>query len=290
MLKQTSNRLFSGRGPVLASLLALTAAYCLALSPVFAARPQNSRSSSAKDVAGDLSSLMRPLYGVQLIDAGKTPAQAQEFVIHHLTDWMTGGGFRLHDPAGYAPDVRVRMQLEQYFSKLQYPIFGSPVVFAAPWNGGTLIGAMFTLGWSDFDRVNAFALYESKGGVTRRAAAGSFFSGPEMQYALLPPSPAGAFRFIIYGNRLGKSQPRLDVALYSFDGRQLQKLWQQEDLYDGKITVAPKTVTLRYLIESEYVQAVQQGQWPDWHEDVYRVTPQGVALETERLTPFKSAS
>lgn len=233
---------------------------------------------------------MRPLYGVQLIDAGKVPAQAQKFVLSHLTAWMTGGGFQLNQPGSYSPDVRVRMKLEQYFSKLQYPIFGSPVVFAKPWKGGELIGALFTLGWSDFDRVNTFALYESKGGVTRQAATGSFFSGPEMQYALLPPSPAGAFRFIIYGNRLGKSQPRLDVALYSFDGKQLQKLWQQENLYDGRITVTPGTVTLRYLIESEYVQAVQQGQWPDWHEDVYRITPQGVAFEAEHLTPYKSAS
>lgn len=233
---------------------------------------------------------MRPLYGVQLVDAGKTPAQAQEFVLNHLTAWMTGGGFQLSAPGGYAPDVRVRMQLEGYFSKLQYPLFGSPVVFATPWNGGELIGALFTLGWSDFDRVNAFALYESKGGVTRQAATGSFFSGPEMRYALLPPSPAGDFRFIVYGNLLGKSQPRLDVALYSFDGQKLSQLWQQQDLYDGKITVTPVTVTLRYLVESEYVQAVQQGQWPDWHEDIYRVTPQGVALETERRAPYKSAS
>ncbi|MGH9343808.1 MAG: hypothetical protein ACRD19_08615 [Terriglobia bacterium] len=262
---------------------------CLYPSPFVAAGRKGRKSSATQDVPDQVNNLMRQLYGVQLVDAGKIPAQAQNLVLSALTRWMAGGGLQT-ESENYAVDVRVRMQLEEYFSKLHYPLFGAPVVFAKPWNGGDLIGAGFTLGWSDFDRVNTFALYETKDGTTRQVAAGSFFPGPDMHYALLPPSPSGAFRFLVYGDRLGKSQPRLSVALYAFDGQKLDNLWQQQDLYAGKINVTSETITLRYLIESEYVQAVQQGQWPDWHEDVYRVTPDGVALETEKRAPYKSAS
>lgn len=272
---------------VIALTLALgVVASCAAAIP---AQGRKNNNSGPQDLPDHINSLMRQLYGVQLVDAGKIPGQAQDLVIGALTQWMTGGGFQ-KEPGAYAVDVRVRMQLEQYFSKLHYPLFGAPVVFAKPWKGGELVGAGFTLGWSDFDRVNTFALYEIKGGDARQVAIGGFFPGCDMRYAFLPPSPSGAFRFIVYGNRLGKSQPRLSVALYSFDGGKLSNLWQQQDLYAGKMAVTSETVTLRYLIEDEYVQAVQQGRWPQWHEDVYRVTPQGLALETERLEPYKSAS
>lgn len=289
MLKrQSENTLTLLFTAALALALGSTVA-CLCPSQAFAAARKSPSKSAPQDVPDQVNNLMRQLYGVQLINAGKVPAQAQDLVLSALTDWMTSGGLE-KEPGNYSMDVRVRMHLEQYFSKLHYPMFGTPVVFAKPWRGGELIGAGFTLGWSDFDRVNTFALYEIKDGATRQVATGNFFPGPDMHYAVLPLSASAAFQFFVYGDRLGKSQPRLDVAFFSFDGQKLDKLWQQEDLYDGKITVTSETVTLRYLIESEYVQAVQQGQWPDWHEDVYRVTPKGVALETERLAPYKSAS
>ncbi|MGH9353816.1 MAG: hypothetical protein ACRD2G_16915, partial [Terriglobia bacterium] len=289
MLKQQLENAFTLLRVTTLALVFGIIATCLCPAQSLAASRKSRNSSAPQDVPDQVNSLMRQLYGVQLIDAGKIPAQAQDLVLHALTAWMTGGGLQM-ESGNYAVDVRVRMQLERYFSKLHYPFFGAPVVFARPWNGGEIIGAGFTLGWSDFDRVNTFALYETKGGTTRQVAVGNFFPGPDMHYALLPPSPSGAFRFIVYGNRLGKSQPRLSVALYSFDGQKLDDLWRQQDLYAGKINVTSETITLRYLIESEYVQAVQQGQWPDWHEAVYRVTPNGVALETERLAPYKGAS
>lgn len=289
MLKQQSESTWTLFCTAALALALGSAMACLCPSSVFAAAGKSPGKSAPQDVPDQVNSLMRQLYGVQLVNAGKVPAQAQDLVLSALTAWMTSGGLE-KEPENYPVDVRVRMQLEQYFSKLHYPMFGAPVVFAKSWKGGELIGAGFTLGWSDFDRVNTFALYEVKDGAARQVASGGFFPGPDMHFTVLPLSSSAAFRFFVYGNRLGKSQPRLDVALFSFDGQKLDKLWQQQDLYDGKITVTPDTVTLRYLIESEYVQAVQQGQWPDWHEDVYRVTPQGVALETERLAPYKSVS
>jgi hypothetical protein len=242
-----------------------------------------------RDVPGHVNYLVRQLYGVQLADAGDIADQVQDLVIHALTAWMSGDGFQ-KESNSYPVDVRVRKQLEHYFSELRYPFFGSPVVFSKSWNGGELIGAGYTLGWSDFDRVNVFALFDSKDGKTGRVALTHFFPGPDMHYAFLPQTSSGAFRFMVYGNRLGKSQPRLSAALYSFDGQKLSNLWRQKDLYDGKMNVTGETVTLRYLLESQYVQATQQGQLPPWHEDIYQVTPQGLTLQTERLLPYKSTS
>ncbi|HEX5484300.1 MAG TPA: hypothetical protein VFZ08_16910, partial [Terriglobia bacterium] len=178
------------------------------------------------------------------------------------------------------------MQLEGYFSKLRYPFFGRPAVFVRPWKGGKLIGAGYTLGWSDFDRVNVVALYMRENGKLQRVALTNFVPYTDLHYAFLPPSPSGDFRFLIYGNRLGKSQPRLSAILYSFNGKVLQNLWERQNLYDGKIAVTPKTVTVRYLIESQYIHAVQQGKLPPRHVAIYNVTPQGLTLETEREAPF----
>lgn len=255
----------------------------------FEARSRKNRKSGPPQSLPDrVNGLMRRLYGVQLVDAGNIPDQVQNLVNTALTTWMSGNGFE-GSANNYPVDVRVRLQLERYFSKLHYPLFGQATVFARPWKGRQLIGAGYTLGWSDFDRVNVLALYESKAGKTRRVALAHFYPGTDLHFAVLPPSPRGGFRFITYGNRLGKSQPRLSAILYSFDGQKLNNLWHGRDLYDGKMEVAPTVVTFRYLIENEYIQAVQQGQLPQWHEDVYRITPAGFTLETQRLVFLKGA-
>ncbi len=254
-----------------------------------AGKRKGGHSAPPQELPDRISQLAAQLKGVQLVNAGDIPGQVQGLAIGALTAWMSQGGFE-NGSSRYPVDVRVRMQLDQYFSRLQIPFFAVPVVFAKPWNGGELIGAGYTLGWSDFDRVNALALYDTRDGKARRVALSPFVPGAEMHFHFLPDSPSGAFRFIIYGNRLGKSQPRLSAILYSFDGVKLDSQWERQDLYDGKLEVTPGAVTLRYLIEAEYIQAVQQQQLPEWHEEIYRVTPQGLALETERRVAFKSAS
>ena len=184
-------------------------------------------------------------------------------------------------------DVRVRMQLEDDFSKLHYPFFGRPAVFVDHWKGAELIGAGYTLGWSDFDRVNCVALFERWAQKSGMATVTNFVPQTDLHYAFLPASPKGDFRFFVYGYLLGESQPRLTAILYSFDGKALKNLWEKQDLYDGKIRVSSDTVTFRYLLEGEYVQAVQQNQFPPGHEAIYKVTPEGLALETDHEIPYR---
>lgn len=267
------------------ALLAVAGIFCAAPAAGFRAK---AKPGPPQDLPGHINYLVRQLYGVSLDDSGAITSQVQDLVIDSLTAWMSTNAFE-DASTPYPIDVRVRTHMDQCFSKLHYPFFGHPMVFARPWNGGELIGAGYTLGWSDFERVNVLALFESKGGKTQRVALAHFVPRTDMHYAFLPPSPSGAFRFIVYGNRLGKSQPRLSAILYSFDGQKLTNLWERQDLYDGKIEVAPEKVTFRYLIERDYIQAVQQGQLPPWHEAIYKITPQGLALQTEQLAPYKSA-
>lgn len=273
------------------SLALLAALALLACGASAHASPRKHRrpAPAAQPLPERINALAEKLNGIQFIDAGPIPGEIQGLVLHSLGEWLNSGA-DTSPGARYSLAVRVRMQLEGYFSKLHYPLFGKPAVFVRPWRGGKLIGAGYTLGWSQFDRVNCVALFEMKGGKTSQAAVTNFVPGAELAYAFLPLSTSGAFRFIIYGNRLGKSQPRMTAALYSFNGSTLKKLWERQDLYDGKIQVTPQNVILRYLKEQEYVNAVERNQLPPGHEAIYSVTPEGLALRTERLIPFKDVS
>ncbi|MGH9327605.1 MAG: hypothetical protein ACRD2B_13105 [Terriglobia bacterium] len=240
-------------------------------------------------VADQINRLALELNGVQLADADGVPAQIQKLVLNSLDSWMSRNAAS-PSASRYPLDVRVRMQLESYFSKLHYPIFGTPATFVRPWNGSRLIGAGYTFGWSDFDRVNCLALYEIQNSKTRRVALTNFVPGPDLHFAFLPTSASGAFRFMVYGNQPGESHLRMTAVLYSFDGHSLRNLWERRDLYSGRIHVTPQTVTLRYLDKNEYIQAVERHQLPPGHEAIYKITPQGLALQTEREIPFKSVS
>lgn len=267
----------------------ICAAAIFPASPALFARVRQEKSSPAasESLPIRVRSLVRQLYGVDLYASGPVTKQVQNLVIGSLTQWMAANGFE-SDNTNYPLDVRVRIELGKAFSKLHYPFYGTPVVFARPWENGELICAGYTLGWSQFERVNVLALYFSKDGKTRQVALTHFLPRADMHYAFLPPSATGAFRFLVYGNSLGKSQPRLSAILYSFDGTKLNNLWEQQNLYDGKIEVTPDQITTRYMIESEYVQSTQQGETPPWHQAVYKVTGSGISLLTEQLMPGTS--
>jgi hypothetical protein len=253
------------------------------------AKRHKHRSPPSPGLPDQIQKLALQLYGLPYYEAGPIPGKIQTLVLSSLSTWM-------NEPAAsdssspYPLDVRVRMQLESDFSKLHYPWFGRPAVFVRPWRGGELIGAGYTLGWSEFDRVNCVALFELRGGKARMAAVTHFVPQADLHYAFLAPAPGGTFRFFIYGYLLGMSQPRLTTVLYAFDGTSVKNLWGRQDLYDGKMAITGNTVTFRYLIENEYVQAVEQNQLPPGYESIYKITPQGLTLESERQIPFQQVN
>lgn len=229
------------------------------------------------DLPGHVNYLAQQLYGVPLDEAGPVTDQIQKLVLDHLQQWLADRP---------RSDVEARRELESIFSKLHYPLFGQPAVFHRPWRGGVVIGAGYTLGWTDYDRVNVLALFDRRDGKTRLAAVSNFVPRTDLHYEFLPALGSDAFRFFVYGWRLGKSQLRLTAILYAFDGQSLKPLWETHDVYDGKMDVGPDKVVIRYLKEDEYVREVAHRRKPPRHEAIYKLTSQGLELEADHEIPF----
>lgn len=230
------------------------------------------------DLPNYLSYLAWKLRGVHIDDSGPITSEFQKLALGDLEQWFA----KSPQPR---TDVEVRRELERIFYNLRYPTSAIPACFAQPWKGAVLVGAGYTLGWTNYNRMNVFALFAQREGQTRLAAVTNFLPFVDLQYEFIP-SPGDDFRFIIYGTRPGKSQPRLSAVLYSFDGQGLQSQWEVQDLFDGRMEVGEEKVTIRYLKEAEYIREQAHGRKPPRHEAVYKITPQGFELEGDREIPF----
>ena len=231
----------------------------------------------ASPLAVQISNLGKQLPGVLLEDAGPIIGHIQKLVVDHMAEWMEN-----RTPS----DVEVRRELESAFSLLQYPVVGDPAVFAKPWKGGMVIGAGYSLGWNNFNKQNVVAIFDCQGGKCRLATVTNFVPYTDLHYEMAPVQASDDFRFFIYGFRPGKSQLRLTAIYYSFDGQGLKTLWENHDLYDGKIDVRKDAVVLRYLYEDEYAHAVLAKRKPPRHEATYQFTPAGMRLVGEHEIPF----
>ena len=229
------------------------------------------------DLPGHVSYLASQLYGQDLDDSESITNEIQELVVGHLEKWLEN-----RSPSG----VEVRREIERVFSKLRYPAFGQAAVFAASWKGEELIGAGYTLGWSDIWRRNVVVLFANRNGYTQKVALTTFVPRTDLQYVVLPPSASGDFRFIIYGSRLGKSHPRLTAALYSFDGQNLRSSWETRDLFAGKLSVQGNQLVIQYLKENEFIRETAEGHYPPRYQVTYTITPQGLDLASERVIPY----
>jgi hypothetical protein len=224
-----------------------------------------------------INDLAKQLPGQMLEDAGPITSQIQKLVVDHMAEWM----------ANRTPtDVEVRRELENVFSLLHYPLVGLPAAFAYPWKGQMVVGAGYTFGWTDFDRQNVVAIFESSAGKSHLVTVTDFVPRTDLSYEALPQIAWEDFRFFIYGFRPGKSQLRLSVVLYSFDGQSLKSLWEMRDIYDGKIDVTKDKVAISYLKEEEYVRAVPRKQKPPRHLATYQLTAGGIQLLEDHEIPF----
>jgi hypothetical protein len=224
-----------------------------------------------------INDLAKQLPGVLLEDAGPITGEIQKLVVDHMTEWM----------ANRTPtDVDVRRELENAFSLLHYPLSGDPAAFAFPWKGALVIGAGYTLSWTNFNKQNVVAIFVNRGGTSRLAAVTNFVPYTDLHYEMLPAQGWDDLRFFIYGFRPGKSQLRLTVILYAFDGQNLKSLWERHDAFDGKMEVQKDKVVVRYLREEEYIREVNERRKPPRHEAVYRITPKGLELQDDHEIPF----
>jgi len=219
------------------------------------------------------------LYPLHQDDSGPIAGNIQKLVVDHLQDWLTQHPPN-DKPMATPYSVDVRRELESVFSAVRYPIYAWPATFAEPWKDHLLIGAGYTLGWRTFERVNVLALFDRSDGTVKLAAVSNFFPRVDLHYEFLPAPPSGDFRFLVYGTRLGKSHPRLSAELYSFDGQELKSLWKTEDVYDGKLDYENDRVTIDYMKEDEFVEAVTYKRTPPRYRVIYKITPQGFELVT----------
>lgn len=232
---------------------------------------------SPADLPGRVGHLGTQLYGQDLEDSLEITNEIQSLVVGHLEKWI----------ANRSPSViQVQREIDSVFSKLRYPAFAQAAVFESPWKGEELIGAGYTLGWSDIWRRNVVVLFSNRNGHTQKVAFTPFVPRTDLHYVLLPPSASGHFRFIIYGFRLGMSNPRLTAVLYSFDGKSLRSSWETKDLFDGKLSVQGNEIVIRYLKEDEFIHATAEGHLPPRYQVTYTVTPQGLELSSERVVPY----
>ena len=257
-------------------MLLLAMALSLLVSAVSEAKKKTPPPPPA-DLPGHVNYLAQQLPGVMLEDATPITDEIQKLVLADLQQWMAD-----RTPS----DVEVRRELEMAFSQLHYPIFGQPAAFAQSWKARVVIGAGYTLGWTDYDRTNVIAIFSNQLGHSHLAAVTTFVPRTDLHYAFLQEPEGDAFRFFIYGFRLGKSQPRLTAIFYSFDGQNLKSLWEAHDVYDGKIEVEKDRVVIRYLIEEEYVREQTHGRTPPRHQTIYTITPTGLQVQSEQEIPF----
>jgi hypothetical protein len=258
---------------ILAGLLA--AAIALGMGT---AEARQKKSAPEPGLPDHVSSLGKKLYGLDIEEAKPVTDEIQKLVVGHLNTWI----------ANRSPNiVEVRHELEQAFSKLEYPAVGTPSIFISPWKDVKLIGAGYTLGWSNIWRINVLVIYENQNGQTREITTTSFVPRTDIHYAIMAPSPTGDFRFLAYGWRLGMSHARLSAVLYSFDGKTLESQWKVENLFDGKLTASKRIVVVSSVDEDEYIRQTQQGQLPPRHEMTYKLTPQGLQLESAHDVPYR---
>ncbi len=242
-----------------------------------AAYPKKKTTPPPTGLPAQVFNLAKQLGGVPVEDAGPITSQIQKLVIDHLTQWM----------ANRAPtDVEARRELESVFSLLRYPLDGLPATFQQLWNGQAILGVGYTLSWSAYDRQNVIAIYSSSGGKSQYVTVTNFVPHTDLHYVNLPQYAWEDMRFIVWGTRVGKSQDRISVVLYSFDGKNLKSLWQSQDIYDGRMDVVKDKVIIRYLKEDEYVHAVERGEKPPRHQATYQLTTAGMQLLDDHDIPF----
>lgn len=225
-----------------------------------------------------ISALGTKLYGLDIDDAKPLTDEIQKLVVGHMNTWI----------ANRSPDIiQVRQEIDRLFAKLQYPAEGSASAFKAQWKDAQLIGAGYTLSWSNIWRVNVLVIYENQNGRSREVALSHFVPRTDLHFAILSPSSTGAFRFLAYGRRLGMSHPRLTAILYTFDGEKLHPGWKTENLFDGNLNISNNMLVISYVDEDQYINQTQQGHLPPRHQKTYKITPQGVQFVSEHDIPYQ---
>ncbi len=256
------------------ALLAVAAGW---LASAVALAQKNPTTPPPADLPGHVNYLAQQLPGVMLEDATPITDQIEKLVLADLRDWMLD-----RTPSG----VEARREVDMAFSELQYPLFGRGAAFARKWKDQVVIGAGYTLGWTDYDRTNVIAIFLNQGGHSHLVTVAHFVPHTDIHYTFVQEPDGPALRFFVHGLRLGESQLRLTAILYAFDGQSLKSQWEVHDLYGGKMDVEKDKVVIRYLIEGEIVHNEALRRTPPRHQTTYNITPTGLEVQSEQEIPY----
>lgn len=264
--------------------LAAVAAMVLACTAAaFGAPKKSKKAAPPDDLPTQISKVARQLWGMPLDESGPLASQVQKLVLDHMTQWINAHppGDDASGEAAGSYNLKMRHEVESLFADLPSPIYASASTFDRSLAGKPVLGVGYTLGWSDFDRANVLAIFEATNGSYHQVTVTQFVPDTDLNYQFLQP-PAGdsdQLWFVAYGTRLGKSNPRLSVILYAFDGSTLQPLWHTSDVYDGRISFAGNRVVISYLREDEFTQAIVDHTPAVRHEAAYQITPKGLDVQ-----------
>lgn len=231
------------------------------------------------DLPNHLSYLAWQLRGKHMDESGEVTGQIEKAVVDHMQKWLAA------DPTR-AQSIPARRELERVFYNLRYPTGARPSCFHRSWKGSTLLGVGYTLSWTHDNRANVLVLFEINGGQVRLATVTHFLPMVDLRYKFHPPVGSDDFWFFVWGQRPGKSQPRLSAMLFTFNGQDLKSLWEVRDAFDGELDVGEKKVTLRYLNEEEYIKEQIHNRKPPRHLATYVIHPNGLVLESDVEIPF----
>jgi len=258
---------------------------CAGVAPSASNKPR--KDLPPDDLPTQVSKVARQLWGVPLDESESLTSQVEKLVLDHMTLWINAhppGADREEKAGSVAYSAEVRHEVESTFENLRHPIYATASTFSRSLGDKPVVGIGYTLGWSDFDRANVLALYESINGSYQPVTVTHFVPRTDLNYRFLQP-PAGnsdKLWFLAYGTRLGKSNPRLSAILYSFDGKTLQPLWRTTDVYGGKLSFQANRVVINYLKEDELTQAIVNHTPAIHHEAAYQITPNGLEVEYDR--------
>jgi len=264
---------------ILISLFVLMAIFVPGGAQASGQEPLEPQPAPVSDLPNYLAYLAWQLRAKHMDESGEITGKIEKAVLDHMQKWLEADSSR-------AQSIPARRELERIFYNLKYPTGAKPSCFHRSWKGSTLLGVGYSLSWTHFNRANVLALFEVNAGKVRLAAVTHFVPMVDLRYKFHPPVGSDDFWFFVWGMRPGKSQQRLSTVLYTFNGETLKSLWEIRDVYDGKLNVGEKKVTLKYLDEKEYIQEQIYNRKPPRHLATYIIHPDRLELESDIEIPF----
>ena len=203
----------------------------------------------------------------------------QDLVLKHLEHYVSE---QLASSSVSPAELRREME-NRVFGDVKWPVNAVVKTFLRPWKKDALLGAGYSLGWTEQNRYNVVALYLIQNGKIRQIKILNFEPGADLNFKWLATSDPNEMWLLLHGLRKGKSHPRLALQLFVFDGNDLRAVWKKRDIYDGKFQVEEGKIVVTHYNEEEFAREIRYKRLPPRYRTVYRRIESGMELEEENV-------